>query len=294
MDLKFTNKSRLPEPLYRALTEDNYSRGAADISVTALIGPPKIEILKEEYKHLLTADAEDRLWSVFGTAVHEIIARGSEGLSNYTAEERLFTNVGGFTISGGIDLQALEGSEVGIIDWKTCSMYSIQNPKDDWVRQLNCYAALVRKEKGLDVKWLQIVALAKDWSRSKARFDKTYPQSPISMIDIPLWTPEEQDNYLESRVAHHMGSRAQYEMDASLPDCTPEEMWESGGGHAVVKPGNPRALKIHKTWEEARAHADNVGGWVEARHPTRMRCESYCEVSGWCKQYKEWKKLTGK
>jgi hypothetical protein len=68
--MKITNKHNLPEPIYRALTEDNYSRGNSDLSVTQLIDSPRIRILKHRHNDEITEDASEMLWSVLGTAVH--------------------------------------------------------------------------------------------------------------------------------------------------------------------------------------------------------------------------------
>ena len=138
----YTNKHNLPGPLYKALSEDNYSRGEADISVTSLLGPPKIEILQAVHKEFITIDVTDRLAALFGTAIHEIIARGAEGMEGYVSEERLFAKVAGWTISGGIDLQQPnhETKTVAIKDWKTTTVYGVKHPKHEWELQLNCYA----------------------------------------------------------------------------------------------------------------------------------------------------------
>ncbi|MEI8293050.1 MAG: hypothetical protein WCG66_03865 [bacterium] len=52
--MKITNKFGLPDPVFRALSHDGYMAGTkkADISVTTLIGPPKINQLKKRYSEL--------------------------------------------------------------------------------------------------------------------------------------------------------------------------------------------------------------------------------------------------
>jgi len=297
----YTNKHNLPGPLYKALSEDNYSRGKADISVTSLLGPPKVEILQAVHKEFITVDVTERLAALFGTAIHEIIARGAEGMEGYVSEERLFAEVAGWTISGGIDLQEPDHKTktVAIKDWKTTTVYGVQHPKRDWELQLNCYAYLVKQVLGLTATSLQIGALIKDWSASKARFDKNYPQCQIAMIDLPLWPEDQQEAYVLERVRTHQEAAIYYEMSHQLPECTPEEMWEQGGGFAIMKRGGKRAHSVHDNRDDATDVLTMLNATtpttaapiylIEHRQGRRVRCEEYCSVNKFCLQYAEYK-----
>ena len=127
---KFTNKHGLPEPLVRALTSNKYSRGDARMSITSLLGSPRIHALKEKHHADIEEDVMDRLWSVFGTTVHNMLEEGSAGLDDYIAEERIFTEIDGWKISGGIDVQHMKDGSVGIRDWKVTSAYAVMNAKE--------------------------------------------------------------------------------------------------------------------------------------------------------------------
>ena len=71
--------------------------------MTQLIDSPRKQILNRAHSEDITEDCVDRLWSVFGTAVHNIFERYGDEES--VVEERLFVDVEGWTISGAIDLQ---------------------------------------------------------------------------------------------------------------------------------------------------------------------------------------------
>ena len=94
------------------------------------------------------------VWSLFGTALHNILEHGKG--DNHIVEERVFADVEGMKISGAIDLQEVEEDGVIVSDYKTTSAWVVMNEKDDWHNQLNCYAYLLYKAKGVTVKKLQI------------------------------------------------------------------------------------------------------------------------------------------
>ncbi len=54
--------------MFRALSHDGYTPGAKpfDISVTSLIGPPKIFQLRKRHSEEITEDASDRVWTLLG------------------------------------------------------------------------------------------------------------------------------------------------------------------------------------------------------------------------------------
>ncbi len=43
--MKYTNKHNVPVEIIRAITNDQYSKGEAHISVTGLLQPPRIRLL---------------------------------------------------------------------------------------------------------------------------------------------------------------------------------------------------------------------------------------------------------
>ena len=77
--MKYTNKHNIPDEVIRALKNDNYSKGDADISATGLLQPPQIRILNNEHEDEITTDVSDRIWILLGTSVHNILEKANEG-----------------------------------------------------------------------------------------------------------------------------------------------------------------------------------------------------------------------
>ena len=150
--MRITNHHNLSTPIVKALSKDEYTRGASHRSITQLIDSPRIRILRERHWDDLTEDISDRMWSVLGTAVHKVFEdhTGDDVIS----EERLFVEIDGWVISGAIDLQDSEGP----IDYKCTSVWSVIHDKIEWENQLNAYAWLMRHAKNRISKRLRIMA----------------------------------------------------------------------------------------------------------------------------------------
>ena len=70
--MRITNKHNLPEAVFNFIAEDRYNPGSSDYSVTTIISPPQLVALRRRYHNHLEEDVMDRIWSVFGTAVHNL------------------------------------------------------------------------------------------------------------------------------------------------------------------------------------------------------------------------------
>ena len=279
-----TNKFNLPQFVVNALTHSDYSRGDSDISVTQLIDSPRIAQLQKQFADQQTRDAVDFVWSRFGTSVHTMFEESLKG-SDVITEERLFTETQGWKLSGAIDAMEVADDGVTISDFKVTSVWSVVYDKTSWHKQLNVYAYLVRKSKGQTVKKVQIVALLRDWVRRKAEEGGDYPSAPIVIIDIPLWSDEEQDSYVESQMKAHIEA-ANTETD--LIHCTSEEMWEKATVYAVMKKGRKSAVRLFPSEAEAEERVAKEGSnhYVEIRKGEKTRCtQDWCGVSQWCDQY---------
>ena len=286
---KLTNKYGLPQTLMNYANRNTYSRGNANISVTQLIGSPRVRMMTQKHQEEIVEDVSDRLWAIIGSALHEVVEKGSD--DEHQAEERLFVEVDGWRISGGIDLQSMNLDEDGtrtcaISDYKLTSTFNVMNPKPDWERQLNCYAHLVRKVKGFEIKRLSINAIMRDWMRARAKTDQNYPQAAMQVIDIPLWSPEAAEQYFNERVKIHKDAEALMDW-GDTPECTPEERWYSPGQLAVMKDGRKRALKLFEPEqkEEAEEYAKENKATVVERPGQNKKCEDFCAVSEWCSQW---------
>lgn len=283
--MKITNRHNLPWALVRAAQRDNYSRGESRKSVTQLISPPRIDLLRERHSGEMSTDLVDKIWSMLGSAVHHLLEQGAA--EGHTPEERLFTTIGGWVISGQVDVQHDDGVP-GIIDYKVTSVWSVMFDKPEWEQQLNAYAYLVWAAKGIKIEKLQICAILRDWRRSDADKDPTYPQQPIQLVDVALWSEDEQAAWLAERVALHQAATTAIEFGEELPRCTDDERWIRASKWAVFKPGGKRATKVVDNEEDARAEAERVGGTVQQRGGEPKRCTgNYCGVRDWCSQWAE-------
>jgi len=61
--MKLTNNLRLPDPMVRAVGNDSYTKGDADISVTELLTPPQLRALRIKHHDEIVEDVSDRIWS---------------------------------------------------------------------------------------------------------------------------------------------------------------------------------------------------------------------------------------
>lgn len=286
--MKLTNKYNLPKTITNALERDDYSKGPARMSVTGLLKPPRIGLLYRRHHQLIEKDASDQIWSLFGRAVHSILEKGGD--EEHIPEERLFIEVRGWIISGQLDLQKLGDNRVKIVDYKTTTAYSVRSEKAEWVEQLNTYAHLLRVARGHEIDSLAICALIRDWNRHQAS-QGDYPPAPIQMIDIPLWSPQQAQSFVEGRVRIHQEALAGEEMGDEPPECSDAERWMRKPQYRVMKGDNKRASKVFGSPEEANDYASKDASLrVEVRKGEPIRCTGdYCNVSAWCKQYQEWK-----
>ena len=293
--MKLTNKFNLPQTFVNVIDRPTYSKGKAHISATEIINSPRIVQLKKKYWNEIEQDASEMVWSLFGSAVHNILEHGKD--DHHIVEERIHLQFEGWHISGAIDLQEVEpNGTTTISDYKVTGAWAVMNEKDDWHRQLNIYAWLVEKAKNVKVGKLQIIAIIRDWSARDAATKEGYPPSPVATIDIPLWTFEEREAFITKRIYDHGTALFEMETDGDLPNCTAEDMWEKKTSYALKKDGNVRAKSVHESQEEAdkalaKAEESAKKGdkfVIEIRQGERTRCKNYCQVSPFCNQYQEY------
>lgn len=282
----FTNIHNLPDPVVAALSADKYNSGLVNSSVTTLIDSPQVKILSRKHKDDISIDVSERLWSVLGTAVHNMFEDYADG--EYLSEERLYTEVKGWKISGAIDIQKSEkDGSITIMDYKCTSVWSIIFGKSSWEKQLNFYAWLAHKCKGKKVSKLQILAVLRDWKQSEAEFKSDYPKQPIVVVDIPLWGTSQQQEFVEQRVELHQQAEWDYLNGNPIAECTAEDTWLRPTKYAVMKKGRKRAIKLHDDEVDAQNHVETLGAghFVDKRSGEAVRCEKYCPAATFCPQY---------
>lgn len=268
--MKLTNEYGAPDAIVKAITNDPYTKDGADFSITELIKPPQIRRLWAKHEHEISVDVREEVWKLLGKGVHAVLEQqaGDEGIK----EQRFHAEHEGVTVSGAVDLIGDDGA---VTDYKVTSAYSVQRGlKEDWERQLNLYAWLLRQNDITATK-LNIVAICRDWMRSRVG-NKNYPDSPVVVLSVPMWREGRQDDYVAQRIRVHT-------QDATLP-CTTEERW-ARGAYQVNGRGKPRSFD---TRAEAQEYVDKQSGHFtivdgDAKY---VRCESWCEVAPFCSQWK--------
>jgi hypothetical protein len=259
------------------------------MSVTELLGSPRIVQLKRRHWDELEQDASEMVWSLFGTAIHHILEHGKA--ENHVIEQRLHAKVDGWHISGAIDLQVITPEGIEISDYKTTSAYKVMAGSMDWEEQLNIYAYLVESQKKVPVTKIQIVAIVRDWSAREAAYKEGYPKAPIVVIDIPLWPFENREQFIRDRITAHSDATFAQETDEELPECTPKDMWERPRSFAIMKDGGVRAKSVHASKEEAEKAWAEIKDYTKykiiERPGERVRCQGYCQVSKFCSQYQQ-------
>ena len=291
--MKLTNKYGIPQTFMNVLERPTYNKGRAHLSATQLLNSPKIVALTKKFEDELEQDASEMVWSIFGSAVHNILEHGKD--DHHLVEERIHAEFDGWHISGAVDLQIMNPDGVDIRDYKTTSVWAVMNEKPEWEDQLNVYAWLVEKVKKTPVTSLGIVAILRDWKERESKQKENYPEAPIKELPIRLWSMDERTAYISSRIAIHSFCDFAIETDGDLPDCTPSEMWEKPTTWAIKKKGGVRAFKVYETEAhalEALATMDKVYE-IEVRQGERTRCENYCPVSQYCQQYRDYLSTKG-
>lgn len=285
--MKLTNKHNLPQTFVNVIKRPTYSKGKAHLSATEMLNSPQIVQLKHRHWDDIEVDASEMVWSLFGSAVHGILEHGKD--KNHIVEERIHLTHDGYNLSGAIDLQEVdEDGGIHIKDYKVTGAWAAQNEKEEWHQQLNIYAWMVSKAKQKPVKSLQIICIVRDWSGREAAVKESYPQAPIVSIDIPLWTFEEQEAFVNDCIHRHAAAYFEADTGGDLPECTPQDMWEKPTSYAVKKEGGVRAKSVHATKEAAEAALPEKGYFIEVREGERTRCEKFCQVSPFCQQHKQY------
>jgi len=285
----YTNNYNIPESIATAIANDAYQKEGR-FTVTELIKPPQMRVLEDRYKSDITVDVSDGLWRLLGQSVHYVLEQGE--LEEHITEKRLGIDVNGVRVTGKVDLYS--GTERKVIDYKVTSVWSfLFGNKPEWEAQLNLYR-LLYETAGFLVNGLEIHAILRDWHQSKVN-GNDYPQIPFKKVTVPMWDKKTAWNYLTKRVKLHLSS--EQIVDEELPECTSQEKWERAGKVAVMKKGQKRAVRLLDTKHEAENYLAEIaveikgksnkgnGYYIQRRPSEAIRCESYCRVKAFCKQY---------
>jgi len=246
--------------------------------------------LRIKHADEIEMDAADMVWSLVGTAMHGVLEHGKG--DDHIVEQRLHTEIDGWTVSGAVDLQTIKEDRITISDYKTTGVWAVMNEKKEWEQQLNIYAWLIERVKKSPVDAIEIVAFIRDWKRRDAEVKKDYPDAPVKVIPIELWPYENRETFVRERIHLHAEAMFSAQTGGDLPFCSADDTWEKPTSYAVKKIGGVRANKVFYKREDAEKYLAEVGDKyeIEVREGERTRCGSYCNVAPFCSQYNEYLK----
>ncbi|MBF0503396.1 MAG: hypothetical protein HQM09_24970, partial [Candidatus Riflebacteria bacterium] len=276
--MKITNVFGLPDAIVKAIVNDSYNAGPCDISCTRLVDSPRKVALEVQHAKDLVEDVSDRIWSLFGQSIHTILERADS--TTALKENRLTMTRQNWVISGQFDRFVVAD---GLLqEYKTTSVFAVKDEcRQSWQTQLNVQAHLLR-EHGYTVNKLQVCAILRDWRRSQADRTQDYPISPVLTIDIPLWTPEKAEEWIDTAVRKHQAARIE------LPEC--EDRWETPTTYALMRAGRKTAVRVYDNQIDADNALAAAGPNHElvCRRGRNLRCEQYCSVRDYCSQYQSY------
>jgi len=281
--MTITNNQNLPEGIVRAVSTEPHNKSDRELSATQLLKGTKETILERKHWDDLTDDAANRIWAVFGTAVHSVLE--TEGDNDFTECQFEVPMDNGLKITGKIDNYNMKTGT--ITDYKTASVYKILvGDFEDWRMQGIIYAWLLANN-GFEVSKARFIAILKDHSKSKAKFDSSYPQSPVVIYEFPITMADlaEAKNYIEARLDNYVKYLSK--PDDEIPPCTDKERWASETVFAVMKNGNKRAVKNFNNAIEANQMAaeKGAGHYVQERPGVSRKCADYCLCCNYCNFY---------
>lgn len=286
-----TNNNNTPDIMLDVLDDDvRHDVGASDYSATSLVQAPQMLQLKKRYGHQIVDDAMDRWYLFVGNAMHEYIEKNlRKKPEKYLVEHKLTEFIGDRKVVAIPDVYDLENDV--LYDHKSTTSYSWNDePNDEYVQQLNINAWFLRKN-GKEPKKAALNMMTKDWSAGMAKFKgpEDYPPNPMWEQEVPLWSEEDQKKFIDARLELHKSCEGL--TDEQLPPCTEEEMWAKPNTYAVKKRGVYVAKRVLPTLHEAEdwmALSKIPDLYIEERKGERTRCEKYCRVNKFCKQYQKY------
>lgn len=286
--MNYTNELNLPQPFVEAV-KSNHVYKPNRYSVTEVLGGTCEAILKRRYDSDITDDVSQRVWSLFGTAVHKVLQE-AEATDTQLQENWLSVPIRGtqYELSGIFDLY--DDSTKTVTDWKTCATWKvIFGDFEDWRKQTLMYCWMLR-QLDIDARRGEIVAIMRDHNMRKAKTEKGYPKHPVYRIG---WDFTEEDfESIEHEIWWWFAEVSHEETveDDYLEPCSPEQRWHKPDKWAVKKKGRKTAVRVYESEKDARVRAmeenkkadSNDLYYVEFREGEDTKCDSYCPVSDFC------------
>ena len=285
--MKITNKMGLPEQ-FNQIADTFYQYKDKQYSVTSILNSTREVMLKRRYNDEIEQDVSDMIWALMGQGLHAIMQNYKEQDDELTEEKLIVELDDGYKLSGIFDLYSA-GQKL-VTDYKTTSVWSViyKSNYEEWRKQLLIYAWMLRKL-GFECDRGQIIAMMRDWQKSKAQYDVNYPQTQVQVFSFEF--ADDDFGFIEKWIKERFEELKKYENvpDEELPECSAEDRWNKGNTYAVKKKGNKRALKLYDDLEQAEIHVSQSPDELEleVREGEDTKCLSYCSVNKWCPYYQK-------
>lgn len=287
--MKWTNIYNLPEPLAQAAMRDEHVR-TGDWSISETCGPTQLAVLRRRYEDRIVRDVSDMLWIILGKGIHFVIEKfkgGKHQLLEHHMKWSVAIGKAAVTVSGTLDY--FDTQKGAIHDWKVTGLYKVvKGTTADWAKQLNRYR-LAAKKTGLPAANTLInQCIIRDWMKRdivKQDYPKV-PFVPIKQVAQPYKDIEEE--LVKDLIALENAKILDDESVALQFPCSQEDRWAKSDTFCVCKTEG-RAVPKGVHYERQAAldmHAEKGKGYhVEHRPGMNTRCEDYCDVRPFCKQY---------
>ncbi len=285
-----TNEFAAPKPFEWACNTNSWPPNPSRLYVTQLFAPPMQRYLTLNHYDDIVNDCIDYYYRILGSATHSMIEKAAKGRVGVQTEVRVAAPKEwfGMEITGRIDWIDYIDSILADIKTASVGIYG-RGIKEDWVYQANIYRYFLARLHGYTAERLMIYPLYRDWSPGKAGHD--HPISPFGEIELPVWTMDETEKFIERKVAENM-------VEGKPRFCTDEERWKTPDCFAVKKEGQAKAVAATMYIDDARvpiptrelaqsiidSKKSSAGLYIEERKGGCRRCSGYCDVSTVCKK----------
>ncbi len=296
--MKITNKYNLPEAYFRACQRDEHPRfDMSTFSVTEILKGNKEILLNRRHYAEMEVDCSDMTFMILGRAVHYVF-EGKES-DDELSEQRVSLDFlvldKTITLSGGFDLY--NDNLKKLTDYKTTKIFSYlmkmkEGYDSDWYKQLELYWFLLNSQ-GFPVTNAEILIIFTDWSKSKARIDRDYPNYGGATVKYDI-SGSSNALLVEKKIINKLTdilSDDRLEDDA-IPPCSKKQRWERDEKWALMKSGRKSAVKLYDNEMDAAEACDVSGnGYSVVHRPgTPTKCLDYCSCNKYCSFYKDYMK----
>lgn len=249
--MKIVNRSKVPFVLFKWLQQDFYDNADAAGTISMTT------LIKPTQAVILQKRYDEKIEIDAASRFWSLLGQGVHAVLEKVEDakivpiERLKVKFGKHTVSGKFDLIYSKK----LSDFKVTSAYTAVygSRLEEWKLQLSGYRYLYWKVYNILLNDTgSIIGIFRDWQKSKVE-EVGYPKHPITEMNIRLMSIVETEAWIKSRLK--LLDSADTKRDSMLPNCSEEDRW------------------------------------MHHRNKRNLRCESFCDVSEFCSQFKRLRRL---